>query len=304
VELRHLRYLAVLAEELHFSRAAERLGIAQPALTQQIQHLERELAVRLFHRTKRSVQLTVAGRLTLEQALRTLQQAERTELIARQAGRGEKGLIEIGYVGSAAFSGILSRTISAYRKTNPNVDLHLHELGIRRQLDDLESGHLDIGFLRLPVKQWPVGLTSLTLLSEPIIVAIPAEHSLAKRRAIPIAELADESFIAMRYMEGVGFHAQVEDICRKNQFVPRITQRAQQFTAIASLVGAGLGVAFVPKSLGKLAIPHVAYRPLANIQEMSNLALAFRKLEHAPAVVSLVEQVRRRLRGRQLDSNR
>ncbi|ARP98005.1 LysR substrate-binding domain-containing protein [Pseudorhodoplanes sinuspersici] len=298
MELRHLRCLAVLAEELHFSRAAERLGIAQPALTQHIQHLERELGVRLFHRTKRSVQLTVAGRLTLEQALRTLQQAERTELIARQAGRGEKGLIEIGYVGSAAFSGILSRTISAYRKTNPNVDLHLHELGIRQQLDDLQSGHLDIGFLRLPVKQWPVGLTSLTLLSEPIIVAIPAEHRLAKRRAIPIAELAEESFIAMRYMEGVGFHAQVEDICRKNQFVPRITQRAQQFAAIASLVGAGLGVAFVPKSLGTLPIPDIVYRPLANIQEMSNLALVFRKSEPAPAVVSFVEKVRRTLRGR------
>ena len=298
MELRHLRCLAVLAEELHFSRAAERLGIAQPALTQQIQHLERELGVRLFHRTKRSVQLTVAGRLTLEQALRTLQQAERTELIARQAGRGEKGLIEIGYVGSAAFSGILSRTISAYRKTNPNVDLHLHELGIRQQLDDLQSGHLDIGFLRLPVKQWPVGLTSLTLLSEPIIAAIPAEHRLAKRRAIPIAELAEESFIAMRYMEGVGFHAQVEDICRKNQFVPHITQRAQQFAAIASLVGAGLGVAFVPKSLDKLPIPDIVYRPLANIQEMSNLALVFRKSEHAPAVVSFIEKVRRTLRGR------
>lgn len=298
MELRHLRCLAVLAEELHFSRAAERLGIAQPALTQQIQHLERELGVRLFHRTKRSVQLTVAGRLTLEQALRTLQQAERTELIARQAGRGEKGLIEIGYVGSAAFSGILSSTISDYRKTNPNVDLHLHELGIRQQLDDLQSGHLDLGFLRLPVRQWPAGLTSLTLLSEPIIVAIPAEHRLAKRRAIPIAELAQEAFIAMRYMEGVGFHAQVEDICRKNQFVPRITQRAQQFAAIASLVGAGLGVAFVPKSLRTLPIPGVVYRPLASIQEMSHLALAFRKSEHAPAVVSFVEKVRKALRRR------
>ena len=121
MELRHLKCLAVLAEELHFTKAAERLGIAQPALTQQIQALERDLGVRLFQRTKRAVHLTEAGRLTLDEALRTLQQAERTRLIANQAGRGEKGLIEIGYVGSAAFSGVLARTISAYRKTNPNV---------------------------------------------------------------------------------------------------------------------------------------------------------------------------------------
>jgi len=112
MELRHLRCLAVLAEELHFGKAAERLGIAQPALTQQIQALERELGVRLFQRTKRSVHLTAAGKLTLDEALRTLRHAERTQLIANQAARGEKGLIEIGYVGSAAYSGVLARTMN------------------------------------------------------------------------------------------------------------------------------------------------------------------------------------------------
>lgn len=293
MELRHLRYLAVLAEELHFSRAAERLGIAQPALTQQIQLFERELGVRLFHRTKRSVHLTGAGRLTLEQALRTLQQAEHTELIARQAGRGERGVIEIGYVGSAAFSGILSDTISTFRKTIPNVDLQLHELGIQEQLEALQDGHLDIAFLRLPVKQWPISLTSLTLLSEPIIVAMPADHRLAKRRAVAISGLADEAFIAMRYNEGVGFHAQVEDLCRRHDYVPRITQRAQQFAAIVSLVGAGLGVAFAPKSVSKLAIPKVIYRPLENIQEISKLAMVYRKSERSPAVSSFIETVKR-----------
>jgi len=107
VELRRLKYMSVLAEELHFGRAAERLGIAQPALTQQIRALERELDVELFHRTKRSVKLTVAGRVTLNEAIRTLQQAEKTALVARQAGRGELGHIEIGYVGSAIFTGVL-----------------------------------------------------------------------------------------------------------------------------------------------------------------------------------------------------
>src|SRR5437762_11403368 len=110
MELRRLKYMSVLAEELHFGKAAVRLGVAQPALTQQIQALERELGVELFHRTKRSVKLTVAGRVTLNEAIRTLQQAEKTVLVARQAGRGELGHIEIGYVGSAIFTGVLSRS--------------------------------------------------------------------------------------------------------------------------------------------------------------------------------------------------
>jgi DNA-binding transcriptional LysR family regulator len=297
MELRHLKCLAVLAEELHFSRAAERIGIAQPALTQQIQALERELGVRLFERTKRSVHLTVAGKLTLEEALRTLQQADRTRLIARQAGRGEKGFIEIGYVGSAAFSGVLAKTISAYRKASPHVELHLYELSIHQQLKDLNSRRLDAGFLRLPVRQWPVGLASATLRSEPIVIALPAQHSLAKRRAVPIASLADESFITMRHMEGVGFHAQVEEICRRHQFTPRITQRAQQFAAIASLVGAGLGVAFVPASIRNLSLPNIVYRPLADMKEMSTLALVFRKSEKSPAALSFIEKVKRAMRS-------
>ena len=297
MELRHLRCLAVLAEELHFSRAAERLGIAQPALTQQIQALERELGVRLFQRTKRSVHLTVAGKLTLEEALRTLQQADRTKLVAHQAGRGEKGLIEIGYVGSAAFSGVLAKTISAYRKTNPLVELQLYELTIHQQLNDLISRRLDASFLRLPVKKWPIGLTSLALLSEPIVVALPAQHPLAKKQTVPIGALAEESFIAMRYMEGLGFHAQVAEICRRHAYTPKITQRAQQFAAIASLVGAGLGVAFVPASIKNLSLPNIVYRPLTGMKEMSTLALVFRKSEQAPAVVSFIDKVKRAMRA-------
>jgi DNA-binding transcriptional LysR family regulator len=292
MELRQLRCLVVLAEELHFSRAAERLGITQPALSQQIQSLERELNVRLFQRTKRSVHLTVAGRLTLEHAVRALQQAERTELVARQAGRGEQGHIEIGYVGSAAFSGILAKTISAYRRTNPRVELRLHELGIRQQLNDLSSGRLDVGFIRRPVRHWPVGVTSLTLLREPIIVALPIQHPLARKRSVPVSALAAEDLIAMHSTEGVGFHAQVSELCRKRRFVPKIAHRAQQLAAVASLVAAGLGVALVPESLRNLRIPNVVYRPCSDT-EMSDLALIFRKSEQAPAVVSFIDKVKR-----------
>jgi DNA-binding transcriptional LysR family regulator len=298
MELRQLRYLQVLAEELHFGRAAQRLGIAQPALTQQIQSLERDLGARLFQRTKRSVHLTIAGRLTLEQATRTLEQAERTATVARKAGRGEQGSVEIGYVGSAAFSGILSKITFDYRKTNPDIELHLHELDITQQVDDVFHGRIDVGFIRPPVRQWPDGMASLTLWREPIIIALPKGHPLSRRRAVPLAALASESFITTYFEEGVGFHAQVAVMCRVGDLAPRITQRGRQFAAITSLVGAGLGVAFVPDSLRNLRVPNVVYRPLDGAKGTTDLALIFRKFEQAPAVVSFIAKARQFTRAK------
>jgi DNA-binding transcriptional LysR family regulator len=296
MELRQLRYLQVLAEELHFGRAAQRLGIAQPALTQQIQTLERDLGAKLFQRTKRSVHLTVAGRLTLEQAVRTLEQAERTATVARKAGRGEQGSVEIGFVGSAAFSGLLSKIVFDYRKISPDVELRLHELDITQQVEDVYSGRIDLGFIRPPVRRWPDGVTSLMLSREPIIIALPKGHPLSRRSAVPIAALADESFIATQFQEGVGFYAQVAAICRAGNLTPRITQRGRQFAAIGSLVGAGLGVAFVPDSVRNLRFPNVVYRPLAGASGFTDLALVFRKAEQAPAVVSFIDKARQATR--------
>ena len=147
-----------------------------------IQALERELGVELFHRTKRWVKLTVAGRVTLNEAIRTLQQAEKTVLVARQAGRGELGHIEIGYVGSAIFTGVLSKAISRFREDNPLVDFRLNEIGIVQQLDDVSSGRLDLGILRLPVKSLPPNVAMMSLHREPIILAIPRGHRLARQR--------------------------------------------------------------------------------------------------------------------------
>ncbi len=293
MELRRFRYMAVLAEELHFGRAAERLGIAQPALTQQIQTLERELGVQLFLRTKRSVKLTVAGRVTLDEAIRTVQQADRTALVARQAGRGQLGHIEIGYVGSAIFSGILSKAISHYREANPMVELRLNELGILQQLADVGSGRLDLGIVRLPVKSLPLDVAIASLYREPIILAVPGRHPLARRRSVPLEALRDERFVAVQIQEGVGFNAQVAEMCATAGLSPQITQRAGQFVALAGMVAGGLGVAFVPDSLRHLQIPDVAYRPLAGSTQQSDLAIVYRKSEWAPAVVSFIGHMRK-----------
>lgn len=292
VELRRFKYMAVLAEELHFGRAAERLGIAQPALTQQIQALERDLGVQLFKRTKRSVTLTVAGRATLEEAIRTLQQADRTVLVAQQAGRGQLGHIEIGFVGSAIFSGVLSGAIFRFREANPLVELRLNELGILQQLNDVSSGRLDIGIVRTPVKSLPPDVGISELYREPIILALSAKHPLARRKAITLGALKEEPFVAMQIQEGVGFNAQVAEICAKGGLTPRVAQRAMQFVALAGMVAGGLGIAFVPESLRHLQIPDIVYRPLTEITEQSNLAIAFRKSERAPAVMAFLKHMR------------
>jgi len=292
MELRRFKYMAVLAEELHFGRAAERLGIAQPALTQQIQALERDLGVQLFQRTKRSVALTVAGRVTLEEAIRTLQQADRTALVARQAGRGQLGHVEIGFVGSAVFSGVLSGAIFRFREANPLVEIRLSELGILQQLNDVSSGRLDIGIVRTPVKSLPPDVGASELYREPIILALSAKHPLARRKAITLGMLKEEPFVAMQIQEGIGFNAQVAEICAKGGLTPRVAQRATQFVALAGMVAGGLGIAFVPESLQHVQIPDIVYRPLTEITEQSILAIAFRKSERAPAVMAFLKHMR------------
>ena len=292
MDLKRLKSMTVLAEELHFGRAAERLGIAQPALTQQIQSLERDIGVQLFLRTKRSVMLTISGQVMLSEAVRTLQQAERTILVAKQAERGQLGHIEIGFVGSAVFSGVLAGAIARYRAVNPLVEFRLNELGILQQLQDVASGQLDVGIIRLPVKSAAPELTISAIYRDPIILAIPARHPLAKLKAVPAGRLRNEQFVAVQIQEGIGFNAQVADLCAVAGLTPQIAQRAGQFTALAGMVAGGLGLAFVPRSMKNLKIPDVAYRPLANFDQQSDLAMVHRKSERAPAVLSFIKELK------------
>jgi DNA-binding transcriptional LysR family regulator len=292
VELRHLRYFVAVAEDLSFRGAADRLHIAQPALTHQIQALERILGVRLLNRTKRSVELTEAGSLFLEEARMTLRQAERARLVGERAGRGELGSIEIGYVSSTPAAGILSSNVFSFRRAYPAVDLHLTEMDTDPQLEALAEGRLDVGFIRPPVPQYPLGVVAVTILNEPIIVVLRKDHPLATQTAISVATLANEPFITTHLKEGIGFYEHMMSVCRQGGFTPRIAQRARQFATIVSLVGAGLGVALVPGSMRSVQPPDVTYRPLADAREHSELAVAFRRVERAPAAKAFIEQMR------------
>jgi len=292
MELRHLRYFVAVAEELHFARAAERLHISPPSLTQQIQNLERELGARLFARTKRDVRLTDAGARFLEEALVTLRQAERAELVAKRAGRGEVGRVEIGFVASAACMGLLTAALPPYRRMFPLVVLSIRKMETPRQLEQLSEGRLDVGFLRPPAR-YPTGVSGVNLARQPVVIALPKDHKLAGAAAIPAASLAEEIFVVATFETDIGFHQRTAALGQEGGFVPRVGERAADQFTIVTMVAAGFGIAVVPQSIACIQIPGVVFRPLTRQTVRTELAVAFRRDERTPAVKACVQHLRR-----------
>jgi DNA-binding transcriptional LysR family regulator len=290
MELRQLRYFVAVAEELHFARAAERLHISPPSLTQQVQVLERQLGARLFNRTKRSVSLTDAGVEFLESARDTLRQAERTEMIGRRAGRGEIGRVEVGYVTSASCNGLVSRGLEAYREKHPLVDIRLHREETPSQLQALADGRLDVGFLRPPLT-YPIGLTGFAMLEHALVVAMPSKHRLRHHDTIRLSMLRNETFISPTVEVEIGFASYVDAAAVAGRFSPKVVRRTPDMMSIITMVGAGFGVAIVPQSFRALLIPSVIYRPLA-LRRRAKIVLAFRKSEKSPAVLAFIERMK------------
>jgi DNA-binding transcriptional LysR family regulator len=294
MELRHLRYFLAVAEERHFARAAEHLGISPPTLTQQVQALEAELGVTLLRRDNRSVTLTEAGQRFLEEARKTLLQSEHATLVARRAGRGEVGRIEIGYVTSASLAGIIPSSLAAFRQSNPHVDVQLHRMETVRQLGALAEGQIDIGFLRHP-KRYPLGIVGNIVWRQPFVLAMPIDHPLAKRDQISMAALADESFIASSVELELGFGGQIQEIAAEGNFTPKVVGRAPDLLTILTLVASGLGVALVPEVFREMHIGRIAYRRLAGPQRNALLAAARRRDDAAPAIKAFLRVMRQTL---------
>jgi DNA-binding transcriptional LysR family regulator len=293
LELRHLRAFLAVAETLHFTQAAERLGISLPALSEQIQGLETLLGVRLFRRTKRSVALTDAGQLFLRDALPALAQVERAERTGRLAGRGERGIVAVGFAASAAFSGILGASVMAWRQAQPQVELHFQELESVPQLDALQEGRLDIGFIRSPARL-PDGIVSVALLRERFWLALPAQHPLCSVPEIRPEQLANESFVSPHAETSIGFHHHTIDLAREAGFTPCLTHHGRDLVAVAALVALGLGVALVPASLRDcVQLPGLTYRPLCGTPLRAELSAAFRRNEAAPATQTCIRELRR-----------
>ena len=290
-ELRHLRYFTALVRERNFERAASALGIAQPGLSQQIMNLEKIVGQSLLDRSKRSVHLTAAGQLLFDRAQEILASTEATLSELQRVGRGEAGSVSVGYVASAAYSGTLTSSLAAFRLQFPEVELHLFEMEMGRQLQGLVEGSLDFGYIRPPAPL-PSQLLSTAVFREPLVAALPAEHPLALNAAVLLTDMVEETFITPSQPSEFGFHANTIAACADAGFTPKIDASGRDFTTIASMVAVGLGVALVPKSMECLQLPGVRYLPLLGTGIKSEVAAVFRKTEASPAVRAFVAQQR------------
>jgi DNA-binding transcriptional LysR family regulator len=274
MELRHLRYFVAVAEELHFGHAAQKLGMAQPPLSQQIRRLELEIGVQLLQRTKRRVQLTEAGRSFLEGAREALSQVDHAVEVAQRASRGEVGKLAIGFLGAAA-SSLLPSILVAFRRRYPDVELKLHELKTSELIAALRDRQVQVGLVRLPV--YDELLAVEPILREELVVALPERHALASRARISLRDLAQEAFLMPPRELAPSFHEQVLNLCHQAGFAPKLGAEASQLQTIINLVAAGMGVTLVAESVRNLAGRGVVFKRLPEPAPMVEVGVAWRR---------------------------
>lgn len=264
MDLRHLRYFLCVAEEMHFGRAARRLGMSQPPLSQQIRALEEELGARLFDRTSRRVALTEVGRLFLPEARKTLVQADHAAHVARLAHNGYLGRLALGFTASAPFVPQIADGLYAFRQNFPDVDLHVQELGRDDQVALIERGDLDIGIIRgVTPPTLPDGLSVTWLEEEDMLLALREDHYLARRPAEPgIADLAGVPFVLYATASSADFNDHFFALCEQAGFRPNITLEAGSFATLLGLVAAGFGTTILSHSLSRLHVDKVILRRL------------------------------------------
>ncbi|MBY2932381.1 LysR family transcriptional regulator [Rhizobium leguminosarum] len=287
MELRHLRYFLAVAEEGNFTRAAGKLGIGQPPLSQQIRDLETEVGAALFHRVPHGAELTAAGTAFLGEAKASLAAAEKAKLAAQSANRGETGRLSLGFTASSAFNPIVSTTIRRFRARWPEVQLSLTEMNTLALMQKLERGELDATFMR-PSLDDPTGIRLRRLPDEPMVIALPASHPLARRSELPLAALADEPFILFPRLVGLSLYDDVVLACRKAGFELTVAQEAPQISSVVNLVAADLGVSIVPASISQIKLEGVAYRPIEGPPAVARLALAILKTHRSPVTENLI----------------
>jgi DNA-binding transcriptional LysR family regulator len=275
MDLRHLRYFLAVAEELNFTRAAARIGIGQPPLSQQIRALEQEVGATLFRRLPHGAELTEAGQALLPEARETLAQAERAMRSAKRGARGELGRLRLGFTSSAAFNPIVPESISAFRRAYPGVDLSLEETATTRLLERLVAEDLDAAFIRLGHVE-PEDLHLRLLVDEPMVIVLPARHALAGSERLPLAALSREPFVLFPRQAGLSLFDGVIAACRAAGFDPILRQEAPQFTSAVNLVAAELGVSLVPASMMQVQVPGVVYRSIDGAAPIARLMLATR----------------------------
>jgi DNA-binding transcriptional LysR family regulator len=293
MELRHLRYFVAVAHEGHVTRAAEKLHIQQPPLSQQIRALEREIDAALFVRHPRGVTLTDAGRSFLADAETILAQAEHAKIRARRTARGEVGRIAVGFTTSAPFHPLVARAIREFRAKRPDVSFVLEESSSGDMVSGLRDERLDVAFIRSGLVD-PAGVTVHDLLAEDMAAAFPARHPLTRRPRLTLKDLADETFILYRRPDGRGLYDVIIAACAEAGFSPHVGQEAPRIVSTLNLVAAGLGITIVPASLSRLPLEGVTYKPLTGRPSIKvPLNLACRADERSAATLGFIDLVRR-----------
>jgi DNA-binding transcriptional LysR family regulator len=286
MELRHIRYFLAVAEERNFTRAAARVGIGQPPLSQQIRDLEAEVGAPLFHRIPQGVELTEAGRAFLESVQVIPTQAERAIHAAQRAARGEIGSIRVGFSGSAPFNPVVTSTIRAFRRAYPNVHLSLEELKTARLVTGVRDGELDAIFIRYGDSGEDLHVRRLS--EEPMLVVLPAGHPVANATKVDLGRLKNDALILTP--PGATFFDTVIKACHDAGFEPLLGQSAPQISSVVTLVAAELGFSLVPESMRQLQVKGVVYRELKGRASVVHLALAYRRGETSKIVRNFIAQ--------------
>ncbi len=301
MELRHLRYFTAVAEEAHITRAAERLGIQQPPLSQQIRALEAELGVTLFKRGPRGVTLTAAGEVFLRETRAVLAGAARAAEKAQLAALGQQGEIAIGLTTSATLHPLVPTIIGAFGRAYPEVALEIHEGNAADLTDALARSTLQACFLRAVVDR-PPGIAFLELLEEDVLLALPDGHRLlsgpaprsGREKPIKLSNLAEERFILVRRHAAPGLYANLIDACRRAGFEPRVVAEVGRMLTNINLVAAGVGISIVPASMRGIRLGGIHYRRLAAKPRLTApLTLAYRADDERPTLANLLTQAKR-----------
>ncbi|HUR06773.1 MAG TPA: LysR family transcriptional regulator [Nonomuraea sp.] len=286
--LHQLYAFAVLAEELHFGRAAIRLGVAQPPLSQQIRRLEERVGHPLFERGPGGVVLTSAGHELLPAARRALGEIADGLEAARRVGGGEAGRIRVGFAASLALT-ILPGILRAYRDRYPEVEMEIREMTTAPQTVALLERSIDVGLLREPPDD--PGLVVKPVFSEEFVAVLPVGHVLAGRRVVPVAALAAEPFVLLNRAAGPTVHDRIVGLCRSAGFEPRIGQYAVEWATVSALVEAGLGVSLAPASVRRIRLKGVAYRRIEPDSARTTVAMCWRLGDDNPLVARFLEVV-------------
>jgi DNA-binding transcriptional LysR family regulator len=279
MELRHLRYFVAVAEELSFTRAADRLHIGQPPLSQQVQALEEEIGAILFDRSRRTIRLTEAGRVFLEDAYRVLALAAGAAETARRVEKGEIGQLRIGFIKSTAFTPIFPKIINTYRTRFPNVKLVMQEMSTMRQVAALGDYSLDLAFIRPVEPELQSTLAMTTLQEHRLSVLMPDHHRLADVEHLSIDDLRNEDFVMFPQDEGTTLNLEIYRLCAEAGFAPKVTMEAREVATITGLVAARCGIAILPDLFQSLGIKGVLFRPIDTPSVITTLALARRASE-------------------------